>query len=98
MKRPKQARDKVAEDRLRGLFDDLVHDAGDQGVIGFAKHIGLNLSAYDQGASWWPSFLAHYTTGRKVDEERVANDLASFPPVVKRVAEIRAEDPKTRRG
>jgi hypothetical protein len=97
MKRPQQARDNAAEDRLRGLFDDLVHDAGDQGIIGYAAHIGLHLSTDDEGKSWWPSFRAHYTTDRKVDEARVANDLASFPPIAKRVFEIRAEDAKRRR-
>jgi hypothetical protein len=88
--RKKSAR-ATAEDRLLGLFDDLISEEGDRGIIGFCKHIGMHLTTDDMGLSWWPRFLAHYTGINGVIEDRVANDLATFPPIVQRVAELRAE-------
>jgi hypothetical protein len=42
----------------------------------------------------WPMFLANYLnrdgTNGRVDEARVAHDLATWPPIVRRAAEIRA--------
>jgi hypothetical protein len=81
----------AAEDRLLGLFEDLISDGDDAGIIAFCRHIGMNLTADDLGRSWWPRFLAHYTGINGVDEHRVANDLATFPPIVRRLAELRAE-------
>jgi hypothetical protein len=93
MKRLKSARAE-AEDRLLAWFDDLVSGPGDDGIIGFATHIGIHLSTDDEGRSWWPLFLARYTVGTSIDEERFANDLAAFPPIARRVAELRAERAK----
>jgi hypothetical protein len=93
MKRPKSARAE-AEDRLFDWFENLVSAPGDDGIIGFATHIGIHLSTDDQGRSWWPLFLARYTVGKSIDEERFAYDLATFPPIACRIAELRAERAK----
>jgi hypothetical protein len=90
MKRPQSAR-AAAEDRLLGLFQDLIAEPGETGIIGFAEHIGMRLSTNDSGRSWWPMFLARYTAGRRIDEEHVARDLATFPPIARRIAELKAE-------
>jgi hypothetical protein len=89
MARKKSAR--AAEDRLLGLLEDLISEAGDKGIIGFSKHIGMQLTTDDMGLSWWPRFLAHYTGINGVNEDRVANDLATFPPIVQRLAELRID-------
>jgi hypothetical protein len=91
MKQPTSARTD-AKDRLLGLFEGLIEEPGDDGIIGFAKHIGIQLSTYDKGDSWWPIFLAHYTTGKELDEARVGRDLESFPPIARRVAELKAKE------
>jgi hypothetical protein len=96
MKRLKSARAQ-AEDRLLAWFDDLVSRPGDDGIIGFATHIGIHLSIDDEGRSWWPMFLARYTVGKSIDEERFACDVATFPPVACRIAELRAERRKGQR-
>ena len=89
MARKKSVR--AAEDRLLGLFEDLISDGEDTGIIAFCRHIGMHLTTDDMGRSWWPRFLAHYTGIKGVDEHRVASDLATFPPIVRRLAELRAE-------
>jgi hypothetical protein len=90
MKRPQSAR-AAAEDRLLGWFESLVEEPGDTGIIGFAKHIDLHLATNDEGRSWWPCFLARYTMGKQIDEERAARDFATFPPIARRVAELKAQ-------
>jgi hypothetical protein len=73
------------------LFEDLVADPSETGIIAFAKHIGMHLPIGDEGRSWWPLFLARYTVGRSIDEERFAHDMATFPPIARRVAELKRE-------
>lgn len=36
----------------------------------------------------WPTFRDHYTSGGEVDVERIAADLAIWPPIASRVAQI----------
>jgi hypothetical protein len=81
----------AAEDRLLGWFQEFVSDPGETGIIAFCEHIEMQLTTDDMGRSWWPRFLAHYAGADGVDEYRFANDLATFPPIVRRVAKIKAE-------
>jgi hypothetical protein len=90
MKRPQNAR-ATAEGRLLNLFQDLAAEPGDNGIIGFAKHIGMHLPTDDGGRSWWPMFLARYTVGNSIDEAKIASDLAAFPPIARRVSELKAQ-------
>lgn len=74
---------------LRDAFDDLVLDRSETGLIPFCNHAGINVPA--SADLMWPSFMGHYRQRRKIDIDRFCRDLASFPPIVARVAEIRAE-------
>jgi hypothetical protein len=81
---------------LRGLFDDLVADPAEQGIIGFCHHVGIPLAlpadVTKAGALWWAAFQGHYvTTSGFIDEARVAADLAAFPPIAARIAYLRRE-------
>src|SRR5215203_173963 len=85
---------RAAEDRLRGLFEDLVADPAEQGIIGFCHHAGIPLAvpadATKAGALWWAAFQGHYVTASgSIDEARVAADLA--PPIAARIADLRRE-------
>ena len=87
---------RVAEDRLRGLFDDLLADPAEQGIIGFCRHVAIPLAvpadATKAGALWWAAFQGHYVTAAgAMDEARVAADLATFPPIAARIAYLRRE-------
>jgi hypothetical protein len=83
-----------AQGRLESLFTDLVSDPGPEGINAFCRHARIELSTEGKDAAdrWWPTFLANYLTGAgTVDEERVASDLATFPPIAARIAELRRE-------
>ena len=86
MTRPQNPRTE-AEDRLRGFYESLIAEGGEAGIIAYAEHIGVQLSTYEDGASWWPVFLAHYSKGAQIDEERLARDRATFPPTARGAAE-----------
>ena len=81
---------------MRGLFDDLVADPAERGIIGFCQHAGIHLAVpadvTKAGASWWGAFQGHYVTASgSIDEARVAADLAAFPPIAARIAHLRRE-------
>lgn len=64
-------------DIVRGLYDEA--DAA------YLKHVGL-----PKGASW-DQFRSHYATAEDdVDADRATNDLVTYPPVAKRIAELQA--------
>ena len=69
-------------DLLEGLYRD--HAEHSDGK--FFKHIGLPKDAT------WEQFRAHYAVGDDdVDEDRACGDLATYPPIARRVAQIIAE-------
>lgn len=64
-------------DIVKGLYDDA--DAE------YLQHIGLPKDAA------WGRFQSHYAVGEDdVDADRATNDLVTYPPVAKRVAELQA--------
>lgn len=82
-----------AETRLLGLFESLVDDeTPGAGLFDFAKHVGMTLPTKGDADRVWAVFLAHYLSemnaNGRIDEDRVAHDLAAFPPIARRVAEI----------
>jgi hypothetical protein len=88
---------RAAEDRLRGLFEDFVlAEPVEQGIIAFCRHVGIPLPVRADvtkvDALWWGAFQGHYVTASgSIDEERVAADLAAFPPIAARIAYLRRE-------
>jgi hypothetical protein len=78
---------KDAETRLLGLFEDLMRDPPEIGVLSFSKHAGLDLLALPP-AEWWSAFRAHYTADGAVDENRIGGDLATWGPIAARVVEL----------
>lgn len=69
---------------LRAGFDDL-QDSGQGGA--FFTHAGL---PEDCG---WETFEKHYTTRKRIDIDRHAEDLRSFPPIVQRIKELMVQLP-----
>jgi hypothetical protein len=67
---------------LRGWFDD--HQEGDP-EGDFFVHAGLPA---DCG---WEAFKAHYMDRGRIDHGRHATDLSTYPPIVQRIKELRAE-------
>ncbi len=64
---------------LRNWYDD--HAEDEDGA--FFKHVGLPVDCS------WEAFRRHYTTRKRIDHARAADDLASFPPIVARVKELK---------
>lgn len=73
--------------RMRSWFDDFVLEGGNSGLLAFCQHARITLPTASDDV--WPAFLGHYLAGRLVDEDRFAEDLASFPPIAARVSELR---------
>jgi hypothetical protein len=81
---------------LRAAFEELLFEDNPQlGLRSFWKH-AIHGAALDslRPESVWPMFLANYLSREnvngRVDESRFAHDLATWAPIVRRVAEIRA--------
>jgi hypothetical protein len=84
-------RHQQAENRLRGLFEDLVMDRGETGIVSFCHHAGIPLTWSGEAVSraWWAAFLGNYVTpDGRLDETRVAFDLSTWKPIVARVREL----------
>ena len=64
---------------LRNWYDS--HAEDEDGA--FFKHIGL-----PQDCSW-EAFRRHYTTRKRIDHARHADDLLSFPPIAARLKELK---------
>ena len=70
-----------AEDMLLGLYED----EAENGDGSFFEHIGLPSDAT------WEQFCRHYADCGGPSSERVGNDLATYPPIAQRIAELKAE-------
>ncbi len=64
---------------LRNWYDD--HTEGGEGE--FFLHIGLPRDCS------WEAFRHHYTTRKRIDHARAADDLMSFPPFAARLKELK---------
>ena len=64
---------------LRGWYDDHAED----GEREFFIHIGLPRDCS------WEAFRRHYTTRKRIDYVRHADDLLSFPPIAARLKELK---------
>lgn len=73
---------------LRIIFEDLVMDRGETGILSFCAHAGIPIARL-AGDAWWPAFSAHYRDGAAMDQ--LCTDLATWGPIASRVMEIRLE-------
>ncbi len=64
---------------LRNWYDDHAEDGEGEVFL----HIGLPRDCS------WEAFRRHYTTRKRIDHARHAGDLASFPPIVARIKELK---------
>ncbi len=64
---------------LRNWYDSYSEDG--EGEI--FLHIGLPRDCS------WEAFRRHYTTRKRIDHTRAADDLMSFPPIVARIKELK---------
>ncbi len=64
---------------LRNWYDDHAEDGKGEVFL----HIGLPRDCS------WEAFRRHYTTRKRIDHARAADDLLSFPPVAARLKELK---------
>ena len=65
---------------LRSFYDDeKEHGEGE-----FFAHVGLPRDCS------WEAFRKHYTTRKRIDHERHAADLLSYPPIAASIKELAA--------
>ncbi len=64
---------------LRNWYDDYAEDGEGEVFL----HIGLPRDCS------WEAFRRHYTTRKRIDHARAADDLFSFPPIAARLKELK---------
>ncbi len=64
---------------LRNWYDSYSEEGGGE----FFSHIGLPRDCS------WEAFRRHYTTRKRIDNARAADDFFSFPPIVARLKELK---------
>ncbi len=64
---------------LRNWYDSHSEEGGEE----FFPHIGLPRDCS------WEAFRRHYTTRKRIDHARAADDFISFPPIVARLKELK---------
>ncbi len=64
---------------LRNWYDNHAEDGEGE----FFLHIGLPRDCS------WEAFRRHYTTRKRIDHARAADDLMSFPPIAARLKELK---------
>lgn len=84
----KQVKPRDPAKALRTIFDDLVLDRAETGILSFCAHARIPLARLD-GDAWWPAFSAHYRDGAAMDA--LCTDLATWGPIASRVVEIQLE-------
>lgn len=75
------------EDTMWSWFEDFVID-GD--LFSFTDHAGIKLEDVPP-EKVWDVFRDHYTRSGAIDIHKFATDLATWGPIVRRVAEIKLE-------
>ncbi len=63
----------------RNAHDDYTEDGEGEVFL----HIGLPRDCS------WEAFRRHYTTRKRIDHARAADDLLSFPPIAARLKELK---------
>ncbi len=64
---------------LRNWYDSHSEEGGEE----FFPHIGLPRDCS------WETYRRHYTTRKRIDHARAADDLLSFPPIAARIKELK---------
>ena len=76
----------VAKEQRVGTVQSFYEDEVENGDGTFFEHVGLPRDVS------WEQFRAHYAVGEDdVDAAQAFGDFESYPPIVARVAELRAE-------
>jgi hypothetical protein len=80
---------------ILGIFGDVSSDGRDA-VIDFAQHVGFDFGILRSASDITPAWLGHYRLRQGVyDVERAALDLATWPPVARRIEELRIAQSST---
>jgi hypothetical protein len=70
---------------LRSGYDDLMRDSPESTGASFFLHAGLPPDCS------WSAFRGHYTARGRIDYARHAADLGSYPPIARRIEELRMQ-------
>ena len=73
-------------------FLDFAKQGEDQ-LLGYLTHVGINDVMVKYAGNVERAVLAHYRIGSsdRFDIDKAASDLASWPPIARRIAELQAE-------
>jgi hypothetical protein len=74
---------------ILGILFDFAEGDEDGGLLSYLDHVGFDLRAISHLKELPSAFVAKYRlkTG-KYDLDRAANDLATWPPIAARIAEL----------
>jgi hypothetical protein len=73
-------------------FIDFAEQGEDQ-LVAYLTHVGINDVMVKYAGNVELAVLAHYRIGNSdhYDIDKAARDLAAWPPIARRIAEVRAE-------
>ena len=77
---------------ILSVFVDFADNDDIDGLFDFMGHCGIDVRKMPDHQELQDFILEHYQIGaRKYDVSRVANDLATYPPIAQRIEELRKE-------
>ena len=75
-----------------GILLDFLQDEDAENLGSYLRHVGFDVRAVPDTAALPAAWAAHYRVKQGIyDVERAINDLATWPPIAARIAELRAE-------
>lgn len=79
---------------LRDFWEDATDDEGVDRLFDYWQHVGLEVADLPLDPApelICEAFVDHYTDGGEINVNKATNDLATWPPIVARIAEIGLE-------
>jgi hypothetical protein len=80
------------KDIIIGILVSFFEDEDRTSLGEYIQHVGFDMNSFSDPADLISAWLGHYRLKQGVyDVDRATNDLATFPPIAARIAELKAE-------
>lgn len=77
-------------DLIVGILETFAERLDD--LVSYLEHVKFDLGAMRDGRDLMPAWLGHYRSAAgRYDVDRACNDLATWPPIASRIAELMNE-------
>jgi len=77
---------------ILSILTTFLEDEKRGNLTSFVRHVGFDVRVVRTSRDFFPAWLGHYRLKHGLyDVDRACNDLATWPPIAARIAELRAE-------